>query len=56
MEVDFTFIGRRGFSGAAGELRAQAGFLEGDVDGDGRADFHVDLSNNVSIDRDDLLL
>ncbi len=56
MGAGFTFIGRREFSGTGSELRSRQGFLEGDVDGDGRADFHVDLANNASVVRDDLLL
>jgi len=56
MGVGFTFIGLKAFSGVAGEFRSRAGFFEGDVDGDGRADFHVDLTNNVVIERGDVLL
>lgn len=37
----FDFIGTRAFSDTAGELRFSNGLLQGDVDGDGRADFEV---------------
>jgi Ca2+-binding RTX toxin-like protein len=39
----FDFVGEDGFRGSAGELRwnAQRGRLEGDVDGDARADFYI---------------
>lgn len=42
----FAFIGATGFSKMAGELRFSGGRLEGDLDGDGRADFLV-LVNGV---------
>ncbi|HEX2727096.1 MAG TPA: calcium-binding protein, partial [Beijerinckiaceae bacterium] len=37
----FAFIGGAGFSGAAGQLRFSGGVLQGDVNGDGNADFEV---------------
>jgi hypothetical protein len=44
----FTFIGAVAFSGAAGELRSYdslsgSWFVEGDVDGDGNADFRIEV-------------
>ena len=37
----FDFIGSRAFSGQAGELHLVGKLLQGDVDGDGTADFEV---------------
>ncbi|GAA3997762.1 M10 family metallopeptidase C-terminal domain-containing protein [Sphingomonas humi] len=39
----FSWIGGKAFSGAAGELRYSGGLIEGDVNGDGVADFSVKL-------------
>jgi Ca2+-binding RTX toxin-like protein len=40
----FTFIGNENaFTGAAGDLRFAAGFVEGDVNGDAIADFQIEL-------------
>lgn len=38
----FSFIGKAGFSGTAGELRYSGTIISGDVNGDGRADFEID--------------
>ncbi|MFC3073005.1 calcium-binding protein [Shinella pollutisoli] len=38
----FDFIGKAAFSGTAGELRYSGTIIAGDVDGDGRGDFHID--------------
>jgi serralysin len=47
----FTFIGAAGFSGTAGELRflhvQGPDSIQGDVDGDGHADFRIDLYSDV---------
>ncbi|MFB2550909.1 calcium-binding protein [Ensifer soli] len=40
----FTFIGKLGFSGTAGELNFRGGVVSGDVDGDGVADFQIKVS------------
>ena len=45
----FTWIGDAGFSGAAGELRFAGGVLEGDVTGDGVADFQLSLSGLATL-------
>jgi Ca2+-binding RTX toxin-like protein len=37
----FTFIGKAGFTGTAGELRYAGTVISGDVNGDGRADFEI---------------
>jgi Ca2+-binding RTX toxin-like protein len=42
----FNFIGTSAFTGVAGELRYDGQFLSGDVDGNGTADFRIQL--NVS--------
>jgi Ca2+-binding RTX toxin-like protein len=47
------FIGSAQFSGAAGELRYQSGggltTILGDVDGDGAADFAIDLTGDITL-------
>ena len=56
----FTFIDSSAFSGKAGELRADtqvAGTLvEGDVDGDGKADFAIQFTNATDLEAGDFLL
>ncbi|PZQ50451.1 MAG: hypothetical protein DI556_07825 [Rhodovulum sulfidophilum] len=56
----FRLIGDDPFSGAAGELRvferATGTFVTGDVDGDGRADFSIQLSGRPELDAADFLL
>jgi hypothetical protein len=52
----FVFIGRDAFSGTAGELRFALGLLQGDTDGDGRADFEVRIDNVARLPPGDLLL
>ncbi len=51
----FSFIGAAAFSSTAGELRYAGNFLEADVNGDGNADFQVQL-NVASLQSDDFLL
>ncbi|PZQ51589.1 MAG: hypothetical protein DI556_05380 [Rhodovulum sulfidophilum] len=51
----FDFIGGAAFSGAAGELRNAHGVLSGDLDGDGRAEFQVDVGTNALTGHDLLL-
>lgn len=50
---DFVFIHTEAFSGAAGELRYETdgGFtlVQGDVDGDGSADFEIELTGNIAL-------
>ncbi|PCD03076.1 hypothetical protein COC42_01230 [Sphingomonas spermidinifaciens] len=41
----FTFVGANAFTGVAGEVRFANGLLQGDVNGDGTADFTVDIGN-----------
>ncbi len=51
----FSFIGAAAFSSTAGELRYAGNMLEADVNGDGAADFQVQL-NVASLQSDDFLL
>lgn len=52
----FAFIGSTGFSNVAGQLRFAGGILEGDVDGDGLADFSIQLQGRVSLGAGDFIL
>lgn len=60
----FTFIGTAAFGNHAGELHLIAktvsasvvNFLEGDVNGDGTADFSIMLQNNAVLVRSDIVL
>ena len=56
----FDFIGAAGFSGTAGELRADLaganGRVEGDIDGDGTADFRIFFNNGAVLVEDDFML
>ena len=51
----FIFIGTAAFTNTAGELRSAAHYLEGDINGDGTAEFRVHL-NVASLAITDLLL
>ncbi|HMN87414.1 MAG TPA: autotransporter-associated beta strand repeat-containing protein, partial [Bauldia sp.] len=58
---NFTFIGKQGFQGEAGELRytangAKTVVLSGDVNGDGRADFNIVVHGANALDPGDLIL
>jgi serralysin len=56
----FDFIGRDDFTGRAGELRFEKShgrtIVEGDVDGDGNADFILHLLGGINIKEDFLIL
>lgn len=52
----FAFIGAAAFSNAAGQLRYANGLLEGDVDGNGLADFSVIVANATPLNSGDFLL
>ena len=41
----FIFIGNDDFSSKAGELHLKNGVVSGDTDGDGRADFAIDVAD-----------
>jgi ELWxxDGT repeat protein len=45
----FAFIGSSAFGGIAGQLRFGGGFLQGDVSGDGVADFQIELTSVASL-------
>ncbi len=45
----FAWIGGAAFDGVAGQLRFDGGMLEGDMDGDGTADFQVHLAGVASL-------
>ena len=51
----FSFIGANAFHGVAGELRFADHFVEGDVDGNGFADFRIEV-NVASLNAGDFLL
>lgn len=53
---DFDFIGRQGFSDTAGELRFKNGLLMGDVQGDGVADFAIEVPDVDRLSASDLML
>ncbi|QZD95597.1 hypothetical protein [Qipengyuania gelatinilytica] len=57
---EFTFIGDAAFSGTAGELRYSSDgnqtMVEGDVDGDGTADFIIVLDGDIALQGADFVL
>jgi Ca2+-binding RTX toxin-like protein len=52
----FTYINGADFNSVAGELRFENGLLEGDVDGDGAADFQIELTAVTALGQGDLVL
>jgi hypothetical protein len=57
---DFHFIGKQGFHHKAGELHVLnkgGGFLlvEGDINGDGKADFQIEVHSNAPLEKIDFL-
>ncbi|MFZ4687592.1 MAG: calcium-binding protein, partial [Hyphomonadaceae bacterium] len=52
----FTFQGMGAFTRVAGQLRYGAGVLQGDVNGDGRADFELGLINVAALHLNDFML
>ncbi len=52
----FDFIATAGFSAVAGELRFAHGFVAGDVDGDGMADFRIEIGAQPGLSQGDFLL
>jgi Ca2+-binding RTX toxin-like protein len=53
---DFRFVGAGAFSGQAGELRVALGLLEADVNGDGLAEFQVELRGDPTLAASDFIL
>ena len=49
-DQSFDFIGAHRFTGHAGELRFKNGVLKGDLNGDGRADFHITVQADANTD------
>jgi len=52
----FTFIGGANFTGVAGQLHFQGGILSGDVNGDGKADFEVQVKGAAALVIGDFVL
>jgi Ca2+-binding RTX toxin-like protein len=52
----FAFIGKEAFSGKAGELRFKNGVVQGDVNGDGKADFEIKVKGATALDAGDFML
>jgi serralysin len=52
----FDFIGTQAFHDVAGELRFKNGLLQGDVDGDGKADFEVRVADFNTMNNGDFIL
>lgn len=52
----FDFIGNAAFTGTSGQLRYANGRLSGDIDGDGVADFALEIQNRATLTDGDFLL
>ncbi|MBX9456256.1 MAG: calcium-binding protein [Rhizobium sp.] len=52
----FSYINDADFSGSAGELRFEDGLLQGDVDGDGKADFEIKVEDVNALQSSDFIL
>jgi serralysin len=52
----FSFIGSANFSNTAGELRLENNVVSGDVDGDGNADFQIEVNGVNSLQGSDFIL
>jgi len=52
----FTFIGSAAFSNTAGELRFENNVISGDVDGDGTADFQIQVKDVNGLQNADFIL
>jgi Ca2+-binding RTX toxin-like protein len=52
----FTFIGSNAFTDTAGELRFSGNILSGDVNGDGKADFQIEVDSISSMKSSDFIL
>ena len=51
-----TFVGKDDFTNTAGELRFEDGLLQGDIDGDGTADFEIKVKDVNTLDDGDFIL
>jgi Ca2+-binding RTX toxin-like protein len=56
MQDGLSFIADAAFGSVAGQLRYEGGVLEGDLNGDGVADFQIRLTGQPAIDAGDLVL
>lgn len=52
----FKFIGAKAFSETAGELNYQKGVVSGDVNGDAKADFHIEITHHHALNAHDFIL
>jgi Ca2+-binding RTX toxin-like protein len=52
----FAFVGGQGFSGDSAELRHRNGIALGDINGDGRADFQIEVSGSPALGAADFIL
>jgi serralysin len=52
----FTFIGDSNFSSSAGQLRFKDGIVSGDINGDGRADFQIEVQGVAALVASDFVL
>ncbi len=52
----FRFVGRENLSGEAGEVNYQSGVIRGDHDGDGKADFAIELDGAPRLSEIDFIL
>jgi serralysin len=52
----FTYINDQNFNNVAGELRFEDGILQGDVDGDGNADFEIEVKDVNNLQDSDFIL
>jgi serralysin len=52
----FSFIGKSGFTGKAGQLKFSSGVLSGDINGDKVADFHINVSGVAALSKGDFYL
>ena len=55
-DQDFDFIGSAAFSSKAGELHLRNGVVSGDINGDGKADFAVEIANLAALTSSDFIL
>jgi hypothetical protein len=52
----FRFIGGRSFPGSPGDLRYAGGILAGDINGDKKSDFEIQLLGNPSLSRREIIM
>ncbi len=54
--LHLTFIGQAAFGGVAGQLRSIAGFVTGDINGDGLSDFTIELTDAGALGANSFIL